>query len=273
MDSTLGGGWIWEQPQWPRFRWDDQQLRPGLAAADQARQHLLAKLEALDPSLRQEAAASLLSREGLNTTAIEGETLDPVMVRSSLAAVCSFPRSPVSLSLRPRWRAWCICSWPPLPSSRRPLTVARLNGWYRQLFQGGAPGLRSVPVGVLRSGGMPVQVVSGAIGRERVHFEAPPSRGLSRMLAVFLHWFNAPPQGLPPLLRSGVAHPWFVTLHSYEDGNGRLARALTERVLAQASLAEVNTSPWWSMHSVCPASFYASGRLITGCWKPASGVA
>lgn len=73
MDSALGGGWIWEQPQWPRFRWDDQQLHPDLAAADQARRHLLAKLEAPDPSLQREAAASLLSREGLNTTAIEGE--------------------------------------------------------------------------------------------------------------------------------------------------------------------------------------------------------
>ena len=124
-----------------------------------------------------------------------------------------------------------------------PLTVERLNGWHRQLFNVGAPGLRSFPVGALRSGAMPMQVVSGAIGRERVHFEAPPGRGLPRMPAVFLHWFNAPPQGLHPLLRSGVAHLWFVTLHPYENGNGRLARALTERALAQASLAEVNTSP------------------------------
>ena len=243
MDSLPGGRWIWEQPQWPRFRWDDQQLRPGLAAADQARQHLLAKLEALDPSLQQEAAASLLSREGLNTTAIEGETLDPAMVRSSLARRLQLPLQSGQPQPSARVEGLVDLLMAATAQLSTPLTVTRLNSWHRQLFSAGTPGLRSVPVGVLRCGAMPMQVVSGAIGRERVHFEAPPSCGLPRMLAVFLHWFNTPLQGLHPLLRSGVAHLWFVTLHPYEDGNGRLARALTERVLAQAGLAEVNTSP------------------------------
>lgn len=106
-----------------------------------------------------------------------------------------------------------------------PLTIERLNSWHRQLFQGGTSSLRPVPIGVLRTGTAPMQVVSGAIGREQVHFEAPPSHGLPKMLAVFLHWFNTPPQGLRPLLRSGVTHLWFATLHPYEDGNGRLDRA------------------------------------------------
>lgn len=243
MDSVPSGDWIWEQPQWPRFRWDDQQLRPGLAAADQARQHLLAKLEALDPSLQREAAAVLLSREGLNTTAIEGETLDPAMVRSSLARRLQLPPQPGQPQPSAQVEGLVDLLMAATTQLSAPLTVARLNGWHRQLFQCGTPSLRSVPIGVLRSGAMPMQVVSGAIGRERVHFEAPPSRGLPRMLTALLHWFNTPPQGLPPLLRSGVTHLWFVTLHPYEDGNGRLARALTERVLAQASLAEINTSP------------------------------
>ncbi|MXW40377.1 MAG: Fic family protein [Synechococcus sp. SB0668_bin_15] len=243
MDSAPSGSWIWEQPQWPRFRWEHQQLHPGLTAANQARQHLLAKLEALDPSLQQEAAASLLSREGLNTTAIEGETLDPAMVRSSLARRLQLPLQSGQPQPSAQVEGLVDLLMAATTQLSAPLTVERLNGWHRQLFQGGASSLRSVPVGVLRSGSVPMQVVSGAIGRERVHFEAPPSCGLPGMLAVFLHWFNTPPQDLHPLLRSGVTHLWFVTLHPYEDGNGRLGRALTERVLAQASLAEVNTSP------------------------------
>ena len=243
MDSVVSGGWIWEQPQWPQFRWDDQQLRPGLTAADQSRQHLLSTLEALDPSLQQEAAASLLSREGLNTTAIEGEMLDPVMVRSSLARRLQLPLQQGQPQPSAQVEGLVDLLMTATAQLSAPLTVAQLNGWHRQLFKGGTSSLRSVPIGVLRSGAMPMQVVSGAIGRERVHFEAPPSHRLPKMLAVFLRWLNTPPQGLHLLLRSGVTHLWFVTLHPYEDGNGRLARALTERVLAQASLAEINTSP------------------------------
>ncbi len=180
----------------------------------------------------------------MNTTAIEGETLDLSMVRSSLARR-------LQLSLQPGQQ--------PQPSLQVeglvdllmaataqlsvPLTVERLNRWHQQLFKGGAPGLRSIPAGVLRSGTTPMEVVSGAIDRERVHFEAPPSHGLPRLLAVFFHWLNTPPPGLHPLLRSGAAHLWFVTLHPYEDGNGRLGRALAERVLTQASLAAINASP------------------------------
>ena len=243
MDSLPSRTWIWEQPQWPRFRWDDQQLGPGLAAADQARHHLLAKLEDLDPSLQREAAAALLNREGLTTTAIEGEVLDPSMVRSSLARRLRLPPQPGQPQPSAQVEGLVDLLMAATARLSAPLTVKRLNSWHQQLFKGGATSLRAVPTGVLRSGTTPMQVVSGAIGRERVHFEAPPSHGLPRMLVVFLHWFNSPPQGLRPLLRSGVAHLWFVTLHPYEDGNGRLGRALAERVLAQDSLAEVGTSP------------------------------
>ena len=244
MDSLPSRNWIWEQPQWPQFHWDDQQLSPGLTAVDQARQHLLAQLEALEPSLQQEAVAALLNREGVNTTAIEGETLDPSMVRSSLARRLQLPLQPGQQPQpSPQIEGLVDLLMAATAQLSAPLTVKRLNRWHQQLFHGGAPGLRSIPTGVLRSGTTPMQVVSGAIGRERVHFEAPPSHGLPRLLAAFLHWFNTPPPGLHPLLRSGVAHLWFVTLHPYEDGNGRLGRALAERVLAQASLAAINASP------------------------------
>ena len=247
MDNISGCSWIWEQPQWPQFHWNEQQLSPALTAAEEARQQLLAQLEALDSSLQREAAATLLNREGMNTTAIEGEKLDPFMVRFSLAR-----RLQLELPLQPGQ---------PQPSAQveglvdllmaataelsAPLTIERLNSWHQKLFKVGTPSLRlrSNHTGVLRSGTTPMQVVSGYIGRERVHFEAPPSHMLPKMLKAFLRWFNAPPQGLYPLLRSGVAHLWFLTLHPYEDGNGRLGRALTERVLAQASLGDISTSP------------------------------
>lgn len=243
MDSVASCSWIWEQPQWPQFHWDDQQLIPGLTAADQARKQLLAQLEALDPSFQREAAAALLNREGLNTTAIEGETLDPAMVRSSLARRLQIPPQPGQPQPSAQVEGLVDLLMAATAQISAPLTVKQLNTWHRQLLGVGSPSLRSISIGVLRHGTTPMQVVSGAIGREQVHFEAPPSHGLPKLLAVFLHWFNTPPQGIPPLLRSGVAHLWFVTLHPYEDGNGRLARALTERVLAQASVAKGNTSP------------------------------
>lgn len=124
-----------------------------------------------------------------------------------------------------------------------PLTKARLLRWHAALFPTGRSGLHDVRAGHLR-GTAPMQVVSGRMGREHVHFEAPPRDGLPRELTAFLRWFAGPPPDLDGLLRAGVAHLWFLTLHPFEDGNGRLARALTDMAFAQDEQAELRT---WSL--------------------------
>ena len=118
-----------------------------------------------------------------------------------------------------------------------PLTLATLNHWHQRLFAGGPDGLRASRIGELRDGA-PMQVLSGAIGRERLHFEAPPRDQLKEQLEAFLDWVASPPAQLDGLLRAGLAHLWFLTLHPYEDGNGRLARAITDRLLAQDCKAQ-----------------------------------
>jgi len=123
-----------------------------------------------------------------------------------------------------------------------PLTLAALHRWHADLFAAGPDGLRAIAIGDLR-GSLPMQVVSGAIGRETLHFEAPPRESLERQLTLLLDWFNGPSLELDGLMRAGLAHLWFVTLHPYDDGNGRLARALTDRALAQISGPEVEEKP------------------------------
>ena len=112
-----------------------------------------------------------------------------------------------------------------------PLTLATLNHWHQRLFAVGPDGLRAIRIGDLRDDA-PMQVLSGAIGRERLHFEAPPRDQLEAHLETFLDWIVSPPAQLDGLVRAGLAHLWFLTLHPYEDGNGRLARAITDQLLA-----------------------------------------
>ena len=224
--------WIWERPDWPQFRWDAEQLLPALRSAHTQRLALQQLLHQLDASLQEEAAAALLSRESLSTAGIEGEQLDPAEVRSSVAR---------RLQLR-------LESQQPRPSAKvdglvqtlftatsnlqAPLSLANLNSWHRSLFAAGPDGLRAIRIGELR-GEDPMQVVSGPISRETLHFQAPPRQGLEAALQELIHWFNAPPKGLDGLIRAGLSHLWVVTLHPYDDGNGRLARALSDRALAQ----------------------------------------
>ena len=224
--------WIWEQPDWPQFRWDAEQLLPALRSAHAQRLALQQLLKQLDANLQEEAAAALISRESLSTAGIEGEQLDPAEVRSSVARRLQLPLA----SQQPRPSAKVDGLVQTLFTARSdlqaPLSLANLNSWHRSLFAAGPDGLRAIRIGELR-GENPMQVVSGPIGRETLHFQAPPRQGLEAALQQLIDWFNAPPEGLDGLIRAGLSHLWFVTLHPYDDGNGRLARALSDRALAQ----------------------------------------
>ncbi len=223
--------WIWQHPDWPSFRWDQGSLARALASARLAQGKVLGATRVLDPKLTLEAVAAVLVEDGVTTSAIEGERLDPAAVRSSVARRLGLPTA----GLPPAPRAVHGLVEVLLDATQnyaRRLTRERLFGWQAALFPTGYSGLRRIRTGSLR-GKAPMRVVSGRIGRERVHFEAPPRAGLDAELARFLAWFGSPPSDLDGLLRSGLAHLWFVTLHPFEDGNGRLARAITDMALAQ----------------------------------------
>ncbi len=223
--------WIWQNRRWPRFSWDEATIAAPLARARLAQGRVLGAVGILDPTLTNEAVAAVLVGEGLATSAIEGERLDVKAVRSSVARHLGLPSA--GLAARSRSVDGLVeVLLDATRSQRTPLTVERLCRWQAALFPTGQSGLRRIRTGALR-GEDPMQVVSQHAGRERVHFVAPPRNRLERELCRFLDWFAEPPSSLDGLLRAGLTHLWFVTLHPFEDGNGRIARALTDMALAQ----------------------------------------
>lgn len=222
--------WIWQRPNWPNFTWDDAALSAPLSRARRAQGELAGVARLLDSNLDLSAQLEVLTLEGLMTSAIEGEKLNPDSLRSSLARRLGLPTA----GLPPASRAVEGLVEVLLDATQRynqPLTLKRLNAWQAALFPTGRSGLSEIRVGNLR-GEAPMQIVSGPIGRERVHYQAPPRARLERDMRTFLKWFNDPPTGLDGLLRAGVAHAWFEILHPYEDGNGRVGRALLDLALA-----------------------------------------
>lgn len=196
-----------------------------------AQGRLLGMGRILDADLTAQAVAAMLVEEGLTTAAIEGERLDPDQVRSSVARHLGLPTAGlprVSFDVEGLVEVLLDATH----QHTGPLTLDRLCGWHGALFPAGRSGLHRIRTGQLR-GEEPMQVVSGSAGRERVHFLAPPREILDAELAGFLAWFNAPPARLDGLVRAGLTHFWFVTLHPFEDGNGRLTRAITDMAIAQ----------------------------------------
>lgn len=223
--------WIWQQPDWPNFHWDPAALGRALARARLAQGKILGATQLLDASLTLEAVSAILVEDGITTSAIEGDRLDVEAVRSSVARHLGLPTA--GLKTPPRAVDGLIEVL--LDATRHfetPLSIDRLLGWQAALFPSGYSGLHSIRTGALR-GDAPMQVVSGRIGYEHVHFTAPPRERLDLETGGFLAWFNTPLDDLDGLIRAGLAHLWFVTLHPFEDGNGRLARAITDMALSQ----------------------------------------
>jgi Fic family protein len=223
--------WIWQNPKWPELTWDAGALSASLAAARRAQGEVTGMAKLLDANADLQAQLEVLTREGVATSAIEGETFDPNSLRSSLARRLGLPTA----GLPPATRSTEGLVDVLLDATRNfnaPLRLAQLHSWQAALFPTGRSGLHEIRVGELR-GEEPMQIVSGPIGRERVHFEAPPRDRLDEEMKTFLQWFNKPPKGLDGLLRAGLAHAWFEVVHPYEDGNGRVGRALLDRALAQ----------------------------------------
>ncbi|MEX2535564.1 MAG: Fic family protein [Trueperaceae bacterium] len=234
---TAGGAkirsFIHQRPDWPELTWDDAALAAPLAEVRYQQGLLLGRMEGLGFELRTEASLTALTDEVVTSSAIEGEKLDRDEVRSSIASRLGLDASGLLRSSRDVDGVVDMM----IDATRRseaPLTRERLFAWHAALFPTGRTGLRRIMVGAWRTPDAgPMQVLSGPIGSERVHFEAPAAERLELEMTRFLDWFNEPAT-MDPVLKAGVAHFWFVTIHPFEDGNGRIARAIADLALTRA---------------------------------------
>ena len=226
-------GFIHEKKGWPALDWDDTAVLPLLGRVRHKQGVLLGRMLALGFELRTEADLAVLTSDVVRSSAIEGERLDADVVRSSIARRLGLPQGGVRRA--PRHVEGIVeVMLDATRNAAAPLTAARLQGWHAALFPAGHSGIRPIAVGTWRPPEAgPMQVVSGPMGQERVHFEAPSAERLPTEMARFLDWCEAG-DGTDPVLRAALAHFWFVTIHPFEDGNGRLARAVADLMLARA---------------------------------------
>ena len=224
--------YIWEKGGWPGFHWDDQKLSRLLAQVSREQGHLLGRMEGLGFELRSEAHLQTLTEDVVKSSEIEGEILNRAQVRSSIARRLGMDVGGLVPADR-NVEGVVEMMLDATGNFARPLEVERLFGWHAALFPTGRSGMRKIIVGDWRDDKQgPMQVVSGPIGKERVHYEAPPAKRVPQEVDKFLEWFAAPGD-FDPLLTAGLAHLWFVTIHPFDDGNGRIARAIADMALAR----------------------------------------
>lgn len=222
--------YVWQDKKWPNLVWRADALTMMLGKCRFAQGQLLARIKSLGMDLGREAQAEVLVHEAVTTSAIEGAELSPQSVRSSVAKQLGLPFS--GLPPSDRYIDGLVeVLLDATTHYSKPLTAERLKGWQAALFPTGFSGMHKVRVGKWRNSAM--QVMSGPVGRERMHYEAPPDEKLEKEMAVFLSWWKKTQDKMDGLLRAGVAHFYFVTLHPFDDGNGRIARAITDMALAQ----------------------------------------
>ena len=225
--------YIHQQKDWPEFRWNEARLLPLLTKVRHQQGRLLGQMEGLGFHLRGEANLESLTKEVIGSSAIEGEKLNAEEVRSSIArrlGIAHAGTTPASRHVEGVVEMMIDAT----RKYEEALTAERLCSWHAALFPSGRSGMQRITVGAWRTGEAgPMQVVSGPMGRERVHFEAPEASLLDAEISRFLEWFEG--TGLvDPVIKAAVAHFWFVTIHPFEDGNGRIARAIADMALARA---------------------------------------
>ena len=222
--------YLHQQPDWPILTWDDRALAPQLGRVIQLQENLSGRMQPVEFDLRQQATLETLSSDVVKTSAIEGETLDPARVRSSIA--WQFGIGGIAVPSGDEHIEGIVhVTLDSTQYHSQTLTEERLFGWHAALFPTGRSGRRSITVGAWRI--HPIQVVSGAIGQARVHFEGPQPSLLPGEMAAFLEWLNGPPE-TSEVMRAAIAHLWFVTIHPFDDGNGRITRAIADMCLARA---------------------------------------
>jgi Fic family protein len=231
---THAGQYIWQASSWPRFRWESEALLRFLGDCRYRQGSLLAQMRDLGFEIQQHARAEILIEETIKTAEIEGERLDSNAVRSSVARQLGLPSAGLPAISSQQADGMVEILLDATVNYEKKLTAERLFGWHAALFPTGYSGLHKIRVACWRDDRQgPMRVVSGPIGREKIHYEAPPEDRLEDEMDKFFLWWEKSRNEMDGILRAGLAHLWFVLVHPFDDGNGRIARTLTELSLAQ----------------------------------------
>jgi Fic family protein len=234
-----------EKPEWPQYTWDSEKIAAPLAAVRHRQGRLIGRMEGLGFSLRNEAVLQTLTQDVMKSSEIEGEILDHMQVRSSIARRLGMDIGALIPADR-NVEGVVEMMLDATQNYEKLLAAERLFGWHAALFPTGFSGMHRIVAGAWRNDERgPMQVVSGRIGKERVHYHAPDAKRLNMEMKRFLEWYNANSTS-DPVLKAGLAHLWFVTIHPFDDGNGRIARAIADMSLARA---EQSSQRFYSMSS------------------------
>ena len=227
------GGYIYQKRDWPNFLWNQERLISILGKTRNLQGKIIGRMESLGFDLQSEATLEALSQEILSSTEIEGEILNPQQVRSSVARRLGMDIAGLVPSER-NVDGVVDMMIDAVGKYDKPLTEDRLFNWHYALFPTGRSGMNKLIVGNWRDDLTgPMQVVSGPMGREQVHYQAPAAMAIESEMSKFIHWVNNE-KTIDPVIKAGIAHLWFVSIHPFEDGNGRIGRAITDMLLTRA---------------------------------------
>ncbi len=220
--------YIYQYDNWPNFTWNEQEIQVLLGKVRHLQGLILGRMEALGFSVKEEAMLSTLTLDVLKSSEIEGEKLNFEQVRSSIARRLGIEYAGMVYSDRDV-EGVVEMMLDATQNFKQPLNEERLFGWYAALFPTGRSGMHKIDVACYRTGVM--QVVSGPMGKEKIHFEAPAPEEVKKNMDIFINWFNNV-SNIDSVLKSAIAHFWFIIIHPFDDGNGRIARALSDLLLA-----------------------------------------
>lgn len=225
--------YIWQYPEWPSFTWNDSRLIALLSEVRNLEGMIQGMMDGLGFNVQSMTALNVMTEDVLRSNEIEGVILNSDKVRSSIARHLGIDTA--GLPQPDHYTEGVVqIMMDAVTNCNKPLTPERLFNWHAALFPTGRSGMYPITVGAYRTGSEPMQIVSGAMGKEKVHYEAPPSDVVPDMMTDFLRWINSDNTVTDPVLKAAVAHLWFVAIHPFDDGNGRLTRTITDMQLAKA---------------------------------------
>lgn len=225
--------YIWQYPEWPDFKWDVSKLVTTLSEVRNREGVIKGMMSGLGFNIQSRTALDTMTEDVLRSNEIEGVILNSARVRSSIARHLGIDTS--GLPQPDHYTEGVVqVMMDAVRNSDKPLTHERLFNWHAAIFPTGRSGINPIIVGAYRTGSETMQIVSGAMGKEKVHYEAPPSDTIPVMMDKFVSWVNSEDSNTDPVLKAATAHLWFVAIHPFDDGNGRLARTITDMLLAKA---------------------------------------
>ena len=224
--------YIWRQDGWPQFQWDNERLISLLSEVRNLEGQIQGMMSGLGFDTQNRTSFDVMTEEVLRSSEIEGELLNIDRVRSSIARHLGIKVE--GLPLPDHYTDGVVdVMLDAVRNNNQPLTHERLFNWHAALFPTGRSGIQPITVAAYRTGAEPMQIVSGAMGKERVHYEAPDSESVPSMMNEFVAWINDG-GNIDPVIKAAVAHLWFVAIHPFDDGNGRITRTITDMLLARA---------------------------------------